>query len=121
MENKISKAPGFRLGNVIVMAGVPSIMQSMLDAVAPTLKTGSKMLVRTIEAQALPEGQYAAELGEIARLHAGVSIGSYPSFKEGIGFRNQIVARAKDEASLHAAASAIEALIAKLSADSAAV
>ena len=43
--NKVSSAPGFRIGNVFVMAGVPSIMQAMLDEVAPTLKTGAKMLV----------------------------------------------------------------------------
>lgn len=45
VENKISKAPGFMIGNVIVMAGVPAIMQAMLDGVAPRLKTGAKMLV----------------------------------------------------------------------------
>src|SRR3954470_17104455 len=47
VENKISKAPGFMIGNVIVMAGVPAIMQAMLDGVAPRLKTGAKMLVET--------------------------------------------------------------------------
>src|SRR5690349_19818940 len=44
VENKVSGAPGFQIGNVTVMAGVPSIMQAMLDAVAPTLRTGTKML-----------------------------------------------------------------------------
>ena len=55
IENPISKAPGFKVGNVIVMAGVPSIMQAMLDAVAPTLATGARMVVETIECGTLAE------------------------------------------------------------------
>src|SRR5215469_14747868 len=63
--NKVSAAPGFWLGNVIVMAGVPSIMQAMLDAVAPKLKTGVRMLSETVRADAR-EGDVGAELGELA-------------------------------------------------------
>ena len=65
MKNKISTAPGFWLGNVIVMAGVPAIMQAMLDEVAPKLKTGVKMLSETVCANAR-EGDIGTELGEIA-------------------------------------------------------
>ncbi len=119
IENPVSKAPGFRIGNVVTMAGVPNIMQSMLDNVAPTLKTGSRMLSRPIEAGSLPEGIYAAGLAEIAAAHPGVSIGSYPNFSAA-GFRNQIVARSKDEALLDAAAKAIEALVRRLQAERAA-
>src|SRR5215210_6595219 len=90
IENPISKAPGFKLGNVIVMAGVPAIMQAMLDQVAPTLKTGARMVIETLEADGLAEGLYAEGLGEIAQAHPAVSIGSYPSFSSS-GFRNQIV------------------------------
>src|SRR5215207_426344 len=79
--NKISKAPGFWIGNVIVMAGVPSIMQAMLDEVAPKLQTNAKMLSETIRAD-LREGDIGTELGVIARAHAEVSIGSYPFFDE---------------------------------------
>src|SRR4051794_12428737 len=50
IDNPVSKAPGFRLGNVIVMAGVPSVMQAMLDHAAQGLRTGALMLVETIEA-----------------------------------------------------------------------
>jgi molybdenum cofactor synthesis domain-containing protein len=116
VANPVSKAPGFRLGNVIVMAGVPSIMQAMLDEVAPTLDTGARMIATTVEAGDLPEGLYAAGLAEIAKAHAGVSIGSYPSFGPS-GFRNQIVARAKDGAALAAAASAVSDLVARLQAE----
>ena len=67
IDNPISKAPGFTIGNVIVMAGVPSIMQAMLDAVAPTLKTGVRMIVGLDRARGLPEGLYADGLGAVRR------------------------------------------------------
>ncbi|HEV2603051.1 MAG TPA: competence/damage-inducible protein A [Microvirga sp.] len=118
VENPISKAPGFKLQNVIVMAGVPSIMQAMLDAVAPTLQTGARMIVETLEAQGLPEGVYAAGLSEVAKEHEGVSIGSYPSFGP-TGFRNQIVVRGKDGSQVAAAIEAVRALVARLQAEQA--
>jgi len=65
IENPISKAPGFMVENVIVMAGVPSIMQAMLDAVAPRLRTGARMSVETLDAGGLAEGAYAEALGQI--------------------------------------------------------
>jgi molybdenum cofactor synthesis domain-containing protein len=116
VENPISKAPGFRLGNVIVMAGVPAIMHAMLDHVAPTLETGARMIVQTINADTVPEGLYAAGLGEIAANHNGVSIGSYPAFTIA-GFANQIVVRGKDQAAVDAAVSAVGALVARLQAE----
>jgi molybdenum cofactor synthesis domain-containing protein len=120
IENPISRAPGFRIGNVIVMAGVPSIMQAMLDNVAPTLATGRRMIAESIDVHGLPEGIYAKALGEVAAAHPGVSIGSYPSFVNG-GFRNQIVVRAKDPDLVEAACAAIKAAIAGLQADHAPV
>src|SRR5215212_5703446 len=79
--NKISKAPGFWIGNVIVMAGVPSIMQAMLDEIASKLQTNAKMLSETIRAD-LREGDIGTELGAVAETHPQVSIGSYPFFDE---------------------------------------
>ena len=116
IENPISRAPGFMLGNVIVMAGVPNIMQAMLDQVAPKLKTGSRVLARTVDASGLGEGIYAGPLGALAAEHPGVSIGSYPSFHSG-GFRNQIVLRGRDDAALDAAEKAVITMIAALSSD----
>lgn len=113
IPNAVSKAPGFRIGNVHVMAGVPSIMQAMLDAVAPTLKGGAAMISETIEAVGLPEGQYASELGEIARARPAVSIGSYPALTPE-GFRNRIVVRSRDAQALTEAKAAVEALVARL-------
>ena len=118
IENPISKAPGFRIGNVIVMAGVPTIMQAMLDNVAPTLSTGVRVLAESIDAGGLPEGLYAKALGEIAARHPGLSIGSYPSFTEG-GFRNQIVVRGRDAEAVAAAVTEIKSALAGLRPDKA--
>ncbi|MCA1953174.1 MAG: competence/damage-inducible protein A [Hyphomicrobiales bacterium] len=118
IDNPISKAPGFRLGNVIVMAGVPAIMQAMLDNVAPGLATGLRMLVATVPAPGLAEGVYAAGLAEVAAAHPAVSIGSYPAFQGG-GFTNQIVLRAREAAALAAAEADVKALLGRLVMDGA--
>ncbi len=116
IENPISKAPGFKIGNVFVMAGVPSIMQTMLDNIAPNLQTGARMIIETIEMEGLAEGIYAEGLGLIAAAHEGVSIGSYPSFSTS-GFRNQIVVRGKDPAAVEQASAAIRELVVRLKGD----
>lgn len=116
VDNPVSKAPGFRIGNVIVMAGVPSVMQAMLDHAVQSIRTGATMLVETVEALGLPEGRYGSALGEIAAARPDVSIGSYPSFVEG-KFRNQIVVRGKDAAAVAAAREAVEAMVKKLQGD----
>jgi molybdenum cofactor synthesis domain-containing protein len=118
IENPISKAPGFIIENVIVMAGVPVIMQAMLDSVSPRLKTGVKILVETVDADSVPEGRYAGKLAEIARNRPGVSIGSYPSFSSD-GVRNQIVLRSRNEAELRAAVEETRTLVAQLTQDGA--
>jgi len=103
-------APGFRIGNVFVMAGVPMIMQAMLDAVAPFLNTGTKMLSETVRAD-LREGDIGTELGEIARAHPAVMIGSYPFFDEKRGPNTNIIVRSRDAASLATAKAAVEAML----------
>ncbi len=114
IENPISRAPGFRIGNVYVLAGVPAVMQAMLDFAVKTMKTGAVMLVETITAGSLPEGLYGEALSAIAAAHPNASIGSYPSFKDG-RFNNQIVVRAKDEKVAAEARRAVEAMVAALS------
>jgi molybdenum cofactor synthesis domain-containing protein len=116
IDNPISKAPGFKIGNVFVMAGVPSIMQSMLDNIAPTLQTGARMVIETIDAEGLAEGNYAEGLSQIAAAHPSVGIGSYPSFSAS-GFRNQIVVRGKDPAVVADASAAIHDLLGRLKGD----
>ena len=113
IANPISKAPGFRIGNVFVMAGVPAIMQAMLDNIGPTLTTGAKVVSETIEVGNLPEGAYASDLAAVAAAHPGVSIGSYPSMTEG-GFLNRIVVRSKDAEAVMRARGAIKTLVARL-------
>jgi molybdenum cofactor synthesis domain-containing protein len=113
IENKVSGAPGFRIGNVIVMAGVPAIMQAMLDAVAPTLETGAKMHSVSINT-GLKEGDIGTELGEIAKAHPGTMIGSYPFFDEKLGPNTNVVVRSRDTALLRAAADAVEAMVARV-------
>jgi molybdenum cofactor synthesis domain-containing protein len=111
--NKVSSAPGFRLGNVFVMAGVPSIMQAMLDEVAPTLKTGTKMLSESVRAD-LREGDIGTPLGEIAKAHPETMIGSYPFIDEQRGPNTNIVIRSRDAQMLAAAKRAVEDMLASV-------
>lgn len=118
VPNAISKAPGFWIGNVIVMAGVPSVMHAMLDTVGPQLKSGRRVLVESVAAGAIPEGAYAAGLETIVRAHADVRIGSYPNFTSA-GVRNQIVLRSRDAEALAEAVAQVRALIDALGAQTA--
>jgi molybdenum cofactor synthesis domain-containing protein len=111
--NKVSSAPGFRIGNVFVMAGVPSIMQAMLDEVAPTLKTGAKMLSESVCAD-LREGDIGTPLGEIAKAHPETMIGSYPFIDEQRGPNTNIVIRARDAQKLALAKRAVEDMLVRV-------
>ena len=108
--NKVSGAPGFWIGNVIVMAGVPSVMEAMLDEVAPKLKTGAKLISVTIRADA-KEGDVGTELGAIAKAHPETIIGSYPFFDEKLGPNTNIVVRARDPEKLKAVKEAVEEML----------
>jgi len=77
IDNPVSVAPGFSVENVYVMAGVPQIMQGMLDQVLPNLRAGRKILSRTLRVSA-KEGDIADVLGEAQAVFADVAIGSYP-------------------------------------------
>jgi molybdenum cofactor synthesis domain-containing protein len=116
--NKVSAAPGFWIGNVIVMAGVPHIMQAMLDYVAPKLKTGAKMLSDSVRADCR-EGDIGTELGEIAKKHPDVIIGSYP-FMDERGGNTNVVVRSRDAQKLVAAKTAVEAMLKRVRAELAA-
>ncbi|MGI9386188.1 MAG: competence/damage-inducible protein A [Methyloligellaceae bacterium] len=101
VHNSVSSAPGFMLENVIVMAGVPRIMQVMLDDIAPRLKTGAKMLSRTVRVER-PEGDVAPELARLQEAFPDVQMGSYPYFEKNTLGTN-LVLRALDEAELELA------------------
>lgn len=91
-------APGFIIGNVHVMAGVPKIMQSMFGAVEPHLRTGPTVLSETVLADA-KEGDVGTPLGEIQKRNPDVSIGSYP-FQDERGYNTNLVIRGRDPAAV---------------------
>lgn len=113
IANPVSKAPGFILGNVYVMAGVPEIMQAMLDEIAPRLTKNKPLHVMTIEAKGVKEGDYAAPLRAIALRYQDVTMGSTPRFTAN-GFENNLVLRGRSEASITAAAQDVQAMLAQL-------
>jgi len=113
IPNKVSRAPGFRIGNVMVMAGIPTIMQAMLDEAAKTLKTGARVLSETIRADAR-EGDIGTPLAEIAEAHPDTMIGSYPFFDEARGPNTNIVVRSRDPVTLASARAAVEAMLVRL-------
>ncbi|MGV2980866.1 competence/damage-inducible protein A [Camelimonas sp. ID_303_24] len=110
--NEVSSAPGFWIGNVITMAGVPAIMQSMMDWVGPRLRTGQRMLSTSIRADAR-EGDVATPFGELARAFPDVIMGSYP-FNDEKGFNTNLVLRCRDADRLALARQAVEAMLAAL-------
>lgn len=110
--NSVSKAPGFRLGNVYVMAGVPRIMHAMLEAILPELRKGAPMLSRTVLANA-KEGDIAAPLGEIAKRYPKAIIGSYPFLDEAGRPNTNLVVRTRDAALLDEVGDAVAAMVAR--------
>jgi molybdenum cofactor synthesis domain-containing protein len=113
VANNVSGAPGFWMGNVITMAGIPAVMQAMLDEVAPKLKTGTKLLSETIRADA-KEGDVGTELGVIAKAHPETIIGSYPFIDEKQGPNTNIVVRSRDAGKLAAVKAEVETMLAKV-------
>jgi molybdenum cofactor synthesis domain-containing protein len=109
IRNSVSTAPGFQLGNVFVMAGVPMIMRAMMEDVAPRLKRGTVVTTATISAR-IAEGRIAAPLARIQEGHKTVAIGSYPFYAED-GSGVQLVVRGRAPEDVEAAARDIEAAI----------
>ncbi|PSJ51418.1 competence/damage-inducible protein A [Kumtagia ephedrae] len=112
IDNPISVAPGFRIGNVHVMAGVPAIFQAMLDNVLPTLKTGQKLLSATVHCP-FGEGVIGGPLGGIQKAHPNTIIGSYPKYRDG-SFWTELVVRSRSAEALEAARAAVEAMVQSL-------
>jgi molybdenum cofactor synthesis domain-containing protein len=106
-------APGFWIGNVIVMAGVPTIMQAMMDIVAPKLKSGVRMLSDSVRANAR-EGDIGGPLRAIALAHPDTIIGSYPFTDEDKRPNTNLVVRSRDPEKLAAAMSAVKEMLAGL-------
>ena len=105
IDNPVSVAPGFTIGNVHVLPGVPSILQAMWPGLKPRLKGGATVRSRTITVLC-PEGEIAKPLGEIQASHPTVEIGSYPFMRQD-RFGTSLVLRSVDQAAIDAAAEAI--------------
>jgi molybdopterin-biosynthesis enzyme MoeA-like protein len=109
--NSVSAAPGFRIGNVHVMAGVPVIMRAMLEALVPTLRGGKKVLSVTIKA-AVGEGTVGGPLGVLQEQYPDVKMGSYPQMGHD-RVMTELVLRCSDAAQLEEAANKVRAMVAE--------
>jgi len=114
IKNSASVAPGFQIGNVFVMAGVPMVMRAMMEEILPRLPRGVPVQSIVIST-ALPEGAIAEGLTQIQKAYPETAIGSYPWYRDG-KFGAQLVVRSRDAAMVEAAAREIEALAMKLGA-----
>ncbi|MEM9751181.1 MAG: molybdopterin-binding protein [Pseudomonadota bacterium] len=112
IDNPVSAAPGFQIKNVFVLAGVPRIMQAMLDNLDGRIRGGVPITSVTLRSD-LREGDIAATLGEIQAAESEVSLGSYPSYGPD-GPRVSVVVRGEDAARVEAAASAVKAALSRL-------
>jgi len=110
IDNAISIAPGFTIGNVYVLAGVPRIMQAMFEALAPALAGGPPVTSRTVHADGVMEGRIAAALEAIQTRWPMLDIGSYPYYRMG-GGGVALVARGNDPDAVAAAAQDITNLL----------
>lgn len=107
----VTAAPGVRIGNVFVLAGVPEIMQGMLAALEDLLVQGAPAIIRTIRCEGLPESLIADELAALAAAMPEVEIGSYPSYQHGtMGLA--LVVRGTEANRVNAAADSVAALLA---------
>lgn len=115
IDNPVSAAPGFQLGNVYVLAGVPRICQAMFDGLKGRLKGGDKVLSLTVSAH-VGEGVIAHDLGQLQQGYADLDIGSYPYFRQG-RYGASFVLRGTDRERLEAAATELRVIIRKLGAE----
>ena len=109
IDNPVSAAPGYKLGNVYVMAGVPSILQAMFATFSHTLTGGVQPTRITVQC-AIGEGTIATIMGDIATSFDGVSVGSYPWFKSG-QFGTAVVLTGLDAEKVDKAATELESLV----------
>src|SRR5947209_16481912 len=110
VESATIMAPGFWIENVITMAGVPAIMQAMMDIVAPKLRSGPRMLSESVRANAR-EGDIGTPLREIQEAHPDTVIGSYPFQDEDKKPNTNLVVRSRDPEKLRAAMDAVQAML----------
>jgi len=112
IENSLSAAPGFRIGNVHVMAGIPAVMQAMLESLAPGLEGGARLDSLSLTVR-IPESVLSAGLGALQERYADVEVGSYPFVRDG-KFGVSIVLRSADPGRLEEAYVEAQALAREL-------
>ena len=98
IENAASGAPGIRIGNIFILAGIPHVAAMMLEALSGTLEGGRPVLSRTVGCW-VPESEVAELLGAAERAHPGCRIGSYPFYRDGKAGANFVI-RSTDQAAL---------------------
>ncbi|MGH6988008.1 MAG: competence/damage-inducible protein A [Caulobacteraceae bacterium] len=103
VRNPVQGPPGFQIGNVFVLAGVPQVMRGMLQDVGPRLRAGQVVVSRTIRVVGTGEGTIAAPLETVAKAHPNLSLGSYPFFGPD-GYGASLVIRGRDEEEVDRAA-----------------
>jgi molybdenum cofactor synthesis domain-containing protein len=113
VKNPVQGPPGFTIGNVFVLAGVPAIMRGMLEDVGPRLRGGAVTVSRTVRVEGSGESVIAAPLEAVAKAHPAMSLGSYPFF-DGTQFGSNLVLRGRDPEEL---AATVAELIAALTAE----
>lgn len=111
ITNSLTGAPGFRVENIFVLAGVPDIMRAMFENIAPLLRTGSKIYNRSIDIYR-PESEIASELSKIQKQFSQVEIGSYP-FSENFKLGCQVAMNSQNEEELNQAYSMVKKLLPK--------
>jgi len=109
IENPVSKAPGFRVENVFVMAGIPAVMQAMFNSLKHSLVGGKPLRSRSVKVE-LGESFVAEGLAAVQDGHPDVEIGSYPFNRDGV-FGTRLVLRSTEESELAAAAAALDAML----------
>jgi molybdenum cofactor synthesis domain-containing protein len=107
VKNPIQGPPGFQIGNVFVLAGVPAVMRGMMEDVGPRMRPGAVVISRTVRVDGAGESAMAAPLETVAKAHPNLSLGSYPFFGPD-GFGSNLVVRGRDEAEV---AATVEELI----------
>lgn len=108
IANPVTDAPGFQIGNVFVMAGVPKIMTAMLEDVAPRLRTGAVVHARSLRVTGVGEGAVADLLSAAARANRDLSFGSYPFGHGSVGeLGTNLVIRGRDETAVEAGTRAL--------------
>ena len=103
VKNPVNGPPGFQIGNVFVLAGVPQIMRGMLEDIGHRLQGGAVVISKSIRIDGTGEGVLAAPLETVAKAHPAMSLGSYPFFGPD-GYGSSLVLRGRNEAEIDAAA-----------------